>query len=160
MRTMVYYYTLSGHCEKLSGKIADQMHCESERIIEKQKRLSKGFLRFLNGRSALQKKSADVASVRNDPGQFERIVIVTPFWAASPTPAVRGFLEKYHQDLKGKKLGLILTNLGTDPAEVFPKYQELFPEPLVKRSFTKAKGEWQNPKEDEMIKQFVLEFDK
>ena len=73
MKTMVYYYTLSGHCEELSGKIADQMHCASEKIIEKKKRLSKGFLRFLNGRSALQKKSADVASVRNEPGQFDRI---------------------------------------------------------------------------------------
>ncbi|MHC4105650.1 MAG: flavodoxin family protein [Planctomycetota bacterium] len=116
-------------------------------------------MKFLNGRSALQKKSADIVSVKNEPDQFDRIVIVTPFWAASPTPAVRGFLEKYYQELKGKKLGLILTNLGTDPAEAFPKYQELFPEPLFKKSFTKAKGEWQNPKENERIKQFVLEFD-
>lgn len=158
MKTMVYYYTLSGHCEKLSGKLAGQMQCDSERIVEKRKRLSKGFLRFLNGRSALQKESADVESVKNDPGEFDRIVIVTPFWAASPTPAVRGFLEKYHQDLKGKKLGLVVTNLGTDPAEAFPKYQELFPEPLVKKSFTKARGEWQSPKEDELIEQFVTEF--
>ena len=121
MSTVVYYYTLTGHCEKLSGKIADQMHCETERIVEKKKRLSKGFLRFLNGGSAIQKRSAEVASVRNEPGQFDRIVVVTPFWAASPTPAVRGFLELYHQDLKGKKLGLVLTNLGTDPAEAFAK---------------------------------------
>jgi menaquinone-dependent protoporphyrinogen IX oxidase len=117
-------------------------------------------LRFLNGRSAVQKKSAAIASVRNEPSQFDRIVIVAPLWAASPTPAVRGFLEKYHEDLKGKRLGLVLTNLGTDPAEAFPKHQELFPEPLVKKSFTKAKGEWENPKEDERIKQFVSEFEK
>ena len=160
MKTMIYYYTLSGHCEELSGKIADQMHCEKEKIIEKKKRLSKGFLRFLNGRSALKKESAEIESVRNEPGRFDGIVVVTPFWAASPVPAVRGFLERYHQDLKGKKLGLILTNLGSDPAEVFPKYEELFPEALVKKSFTKARGEWQNPKEDEMIKQFILEFGK
>ena len=160
MSTVVYYYTLTGHCEKLSGKIADQMHCETERIIEKKKRLSKGFLRFLNGGSAIQKRSAEVAAVRNEPGQFDRIVVVTPFWAASPTPAVRGFLELYHQDLKGKKLGLVLKNLGTDPAEAFAKYQELFPEPLVKKSFTKAKGEWQNPREDELIREFVLAIDK
>jgi flavodoxin len=160
MRTIVYYYTLTGHCENLSEKIADQMHCEREKIIEKKRRLSRGFLRFLNGRSAARNESSDVASVSNEPSQFDRIVIVTPLWAASPTPAVRGFLEKYHPDFKGKKLGLILTNLGTDPAEAFPKYQELFPEPLIMQSFTKAKGEWENPKEDEGIKQFVLEFEK
>jgi menaquinone-dependent protoporphyrinogen IX oxidase len=159
MKTIVYYYTLTGQCEKLSGKIADQMQCETERIIEKKRRLSKGFLRFLNGRSAMKGESAEVKPVHNEPGQFDRIVVVTPFWAASPTPAVRGFLEKYQQDLKGKKLGLIVTNLGSDPDIAFPKYQELFPEPLIMKSFTKAKDEWQNPKEDELVKQFVSEFD-
>ena len=160
MSTIIYYYTLTGTCEKLARKIADQLHCESEKIIERKKRISRGFLRFLNGGSAVQRKSSEVESVRNEPGHFDTVVVVTPFWAASPTPAVRGFLEKYRDDLEGKKLGLVLTNLGTDPAEVFPKYQELFPEPLIKKSFTKAKGEWQNPKEDEMIKQFVLDFDR
>lgn len=60
--------------------------------------------------------------------------------------------------LKGKRIGLVVTNLGTDPAEAFPKYQELFPEPLVKKSFTKTRGEWQSPKEDELTEQFVTEF--
>lgn len=158
MKTIVYFYSLSGHCEKLSGKIAAEMHCEAERIVEKKRRLSKGFLRFLNGRSALQRKSAAIEAVRNEPVLFDRIVIVTPIWAASPTPAVRGFLEKYYQDLKGKKLGLVVTNLGSDPAEAFSKYQEIFSEPFIKLSFTKAKDEWKNLKEDEIIKQFVLEI--
>jgi flavodoxin len=156
---MIYYYSLSGHCEELSGKIADRMDCERERIIEKKKRLSKGFLRFLNGSAAVQKTSADIDPVKNEPGQFDRIVIITPFWAASPTPAIRGFLDRYHQDLKGKKLGLVVTNLGSDPDVAFTKYEELFPEPLVKKSFTKAKGEWADPKEEERINEFISEFD-
>ncbi len=158
METIIYYYSLSGHCENLAGKVAAQMHCRSERIVEKKKRLSRGFLRFLNGASAMRKESSDIAPAANDPGQFDRIVIVTPFWAASPTPAVRGFVQRYYQHLEGKKLGLILSNLGTDPAEAFSKYEELFPEPLVTKSFTKARGEWHGPEEDELIRQFVLDF--
>ena len=158
MKTIVYYYTLTGQCGKLAGKIANQLSCESEKIIEKKKRLSRGFLKFFNGASAMQKKTADIITLNNDPGQFDRIVIVTPFWAASPIPAIRGFIDKYSETLKGKKLGLLMSNLGTDPAEVFAKYQELFPEPLITMSFTKANGEWQDPKENERINQFVTEF--
>lgn len=155
MNTIVYYYSLTGHCESLAGKIAAGLHCASERIIEKKQRLSRGFLRFLNGGSAVQKKVGEIEALANDPGQFERIVVVTPFWAASPTPAVRGFFIRYQDDLKGKKLGLVLSNLGTDPAEVIPKYQELSPEPLVTTSFTKAKGEWDDPKESAGIEAYI-----
>ena len=160
MKTVVYFYSLTGHCEGLSAKIADELDCERERIIEKKKRINKGFLRFLSGRSAVQKESADIEPVSKEPGEYDRIVVVTPFWAASPTPAIRGFLERYYRSFVGKKLGLVITNLGTDPAEAFAKYQELFPEPLITRSFTKAKGEWENPKEKEGIDQFVLDFNR
>ncbi|MBN2556724.1 MAG: hypothetical protein JXA97_12360 [Anaerolineales bacterium] len=160
MSTIVYYYSLTGHCEGLSGKIAEQLDCERERIIEKKKRIRKGFLRFLSGRAALQKESAEIEPVSREPGPYDRIVVVTPFWADSPTPAVRGFLDKYQSGFEGKKLGLVITNLGTDPVEAFARYQELFPAPLITKSFTKAKGEWENPKEEEGIRQFVSDFNR
>lgn len=48
MKTIIYYYTLTGHCEKLAEKFASKLNCESEKIIEKKRRLfTKGFLRFL-----------------------------------------------------------------------------------------------------------------
>jgi len=158
MKTIVYYYTLTGHCEGLSGKIAEQLECERERIIEKKKRIKKGFLRFLSGRSAMQKEAAAIEPVSKEPGLYDRIVVVTPFWADSPTPAVRGFLDRYHHAFEGKKLGLVITNLGTDPAKAFARYQELFPEPLITRSFTRAKGEWEDPKEAEGIRAFIAAF--
>ena len=159
MKTIVYYYTLTGQCEKIAEKISNHLNCNCERIIEKKKRLSKGFLRFLNGKSALQKEIARIENINNDPDQFDRIIVVTPFWAASPTPAVRGFLQRYNEELKGKSLGLAMTNLGTDPAEAFDKYKELFPEPLVTVSFTRANDEWVEPKISELISQFISKME-
>lgn len=159
MKTIVYYYTLTGQCEKIAIEMATRLGCECERIIEKKKRLSKGFLRFLNGGSALQKKIAKIENVSNDPGNFDRIIVVTPLWAASPTPAIRGFSNLYQEQLKGKKLGLALSNLGTDPEEAFIKYRELFPEKLATVSFTKAKKEWNDPKMSELINQFILKLE-
>ena len=158
MKTIIYYYSLTGQCEHLANKIAGKLECDSEKIVEQKKRLSKGFLKFFNGGSAMQKKSAKINPVNNDPALFDRIILVTPFWAANPTPGARGFLESYREDLKSKKLGLVLTNLGTDPKEVIPHYKELFPGPVVIKSFTKAKDQWKEPKESELINQFILEI--
>ncbi|MDA3811370.1 MAG: hypothetical protein PF518_13685, partial [Spirochaetaceae bacterium] len=75
----------------------------------------------------LKKKSSKIELLKNNPADYDRILTITPFWAASPTPAVRGFIEQYNKELKGKKLGLIVTNLGSDPLEAFEKYDAIFP---------------------------------
>jgi flavodoxin len=158
LKTIVYYYSLTGNCEKIGKMIAFRLECECEQIIEKKKRLSKGFLKFLNGGAALKNEISEIKPLKNDPGQFEQIVVVTPFWAASPTPAVRGFIEQYKKELNGKFLGLAMMNLGTDPAEAFEKYQELFPEKLTTISFTKAKEQWTEPKLSELVIQFITKL--
>ena len=158
MKTIVYYYTLTGHCETIATLIADQLNCDSEKIIEKKKRLSKGFLRFLNGGSALQKNTGKIEVMNNNPAGFDRIIIVTPFWAASPTPAVRGFAYKYKEELKDKTLGLALTNLGTDPEEAFSKYKELFLGSLINVMYTNAKNECADTKISELIDQFISDL--
>lgn len=161
MKTIIYYYTLTGNCEKLANKLASKFNCETEKIVEKKKRLfSKGFLRFFNGGEAIQKKISSIEELKNKPGDFDRIITVTPFWAASPTPAIRGFTKEYFEDLKGKKLGLIVTNLGSDPEEAFKKYEKIFPESLIEMSFTKANGEWDELKQSDMIDFFAEEFNK
>jgi len=149
---------LTGQCEKIAVEMAVQLDCDCERIIEKKKRLSRGFLRFLNGGSAIKKEISKIETLSNDPGQFDKIIVVTPFWAASPVPAIRGFTKQFQEELKGKKLGLALSNLGTDPIEAFRKYKELFPEPLITVSFTKAKGEWTDPNMSKIINNFILEL--
>lgn len=160
MKTIVYYYTLTGQCEKIAVEMSIKLDCECERIIEKENRLSRGFLRFLNGGSAIKNKIAEIETLINDPENFDRIIIVTPFWAARPVPAIRGFTGHYQEKLKGKKLGLALSNLGSDPEEAFSKYKKLFPEPLSTVSFTKARDQWNEPEMSNVINQFIKELNK
>ena len=158
MKTVVYYYSLTGNCEKISLKIAARLGCGSERIVEKKKRPSKGFLKFINGGAAMQNKISEIKPLENDPENFEQIIIVTPFWAARPTPAIRGFIDRYGYKLKDKTIGLALSNLGSDPEDAFKKYRELFPAGIKTISFTKAKNEWTEPVQDELIEKFVKEL--
>lgn len=71
----------------------------------------------------------------------------------------KGFLHNYYDNLKGKTLGLALTNLGSNPEVAFKKYKELFPESLVTISFTKAKDEWTEPKRTERIAEFISKLE-
>ena len=160
MKTIVYYYSMTGYCERLAGKIADRLKCDFEGIRESRKRLSRGFLRFLNGRDAIMGRASKITPVGNDPVHFERIVFVTPIWAGRPTPAIRGFLKRYLPDLNGKKLGLILANQGSDPVAAFDEHRKILPEPLVWKSFTASRGEWQGSAEEEAITRFVTDFDR
>ncbi len=158
MKTIVYYYSLTGNCEKIGLKIASRLGCASERIVEKKKRPSRSFLKFINGGAAMQNKISEIKALKHDPENYEQIIVVTPFWAARPTPAIRGFINHYGNKLRDKHLGLALSNLGTDPEEAFQKYRNLFPGSIKTISFTKAKNEWTDPVQDELIEKFVTDL--
>lgn len=158
MKTIVYYYSLTGNCEKIGLKIASRLGCASERIAERKKRPSKGFLKFINGGAAMQNKVSKIKALEHDPGNYEQIIVVTPFWAARPTPAIRGFVSQYGDNLRDKHIGLALSNLGSDPEEAFEKYRKLFPGPVKTISFTKAKNEWTDPVQDGLIEKFVSDL--
>lgn len=156
MKTIIYYYTLTGHCQKLAQKVASKLGCEVEQIIESEKRVFKrGGLRFFNGGDAIKKKSSSIKELIHNPIEYNRIIIITPLWASSPTPAIRGFVKKYGDKLKEKRLGLLVTNQGSDPRAALEKYEKLFPEKLVAVSLTEAKKEWTDPKEGEIVDRFI-----
>ncbi len=157
MKSIVYYYSQTGRCEELAKKIATAMGCESEPIVEKRRRISRGFLRFLSGGEAIRGKPSPIKELSSDPAAFDTVVLVSPIWASSPTPALRGFVDAYGSAIAGKRIGLAIANLGSDAAVAFEKFRELFASETVVRSFTKAKGEWDNPLEGQLIGEFVSE---
>ena len=155
---MIYYYSLTGTCERIATKLAERLHCSTERIVEKTKRPSRGPLRFLNGGAAAAGRASRIVACTNEPSRFDQIIVVTPVWAGSPTPAIRGFAKQYGNDLHGKTLGLVVVNLGSEPESALAKCRKLFPEPLLTKSFTKARGDWEETRQNELIEEFVQDI--
>ena len=158
MRTIIYYYSMTGRSEELARRIAAELQCDAEPILEARRRISRGFLRFLSGGAAKAGQSAQIRQVTNDPSDYDRIILVSPIWASSPTPALRGFAGAHRDELEGKRLGLILTNLGSDPSVVFAQYDSILPQRYARASFTKGKGDWEEARERELIRSFIREI--
>ena len=99
MKTLVVYYSKSGINEKLALEAAKGFNGQLEKLIDKdQRRGLFGLLRCLL--DALRKKLTRLEPVRNDPKDFELVVLATPLWADSLTPAARTYITQQRDKLK------------------------------------------------------------
>ena len=64
----------------------------------------------MGGKDATRKNQTEIAQTTKTPQDYDLIVIGTPIWAWSPTPAVRTYIQK--NNLAGKKVALFYTSDG------------------------------------------------
>jgi flavodoxin len=111
MKTVVAYYSRTGHTKFISEKIAQQLGADLCEITDKKNR--EGRLGFLGGAGdALREKLTDIAVSRSIDG-YELVVIGTPVWAGKITPAIRKFVAT--NDFKEKMVALFVTLDGNKP---------------------------------------------
>ena len=111
MKTLVAYYSRTGHTKFISEKIAQLLGADSCEIIDKKNR--EGKLGFLGGgNDALREKMTDIEVSKQVEG-YDLIVIGTPVWAGKITPAIRKFMDT--NDFKGKDIALFVTLDGNKP---------------------------------------------
>ncbi len=98
MKTLVVYYSKSGINEKLALEAARGFNGQLERLIDKdQRRGLFGLLRCLL--DALGKKLTRLEPVKNDPKDFELVVLATPLWTGFLTPAARTYITQQRDKL-------------------------------------------------------------
>lgn len=116
MKTLIVYYSRTGTNEKLALEAGGQIKAQVEKLIDKNKR--QGMLGFLlSGFDAARKKLTKLAPLANDPADFELVVLATPLWAGSLTPAARTFLTEQRDKLD--KLALIsVSGIGSGNKKV------------------------------------------
>lgn len=91
---MVTFYSKSGNTKKVGEEIAKNLNADIDEIIDKKDRSGiKGWLG--GGGDAFFKKSTEI-EYKKDPSEYDLVVVGTPIWAGSVTPAVRAFLSKYN----------------------------------------------------------------
>jgi flavodoxin len=121
---LVVYYSRTGNTKSVAEKIAGELGAEIEEVVDKKKR--SGVLGFLSGgKDATVGSKTKIAETRKNPGDFDLIVVGTPIWSSSPTPAIRTYLSKH--DLAGKKVAVFCTSEGSGTDKAKAKIKALIP---------------------------------
>jgi len=124
MKTLIVYYSRTGNTKSVAEKIAYELGAEIEEVMDKKKR--SGVLGFLSGgMDATIGRKTEIAETNKNPDDFDLIVVGTPVWSSSPTPAIRTYLSKH--DLTGKKVAVFYTSEGTGNDKAIAKIKELIP---------------------------------
>jgi flavodoxin len=122
MKTLVVYYSRTGTTKRLGEEIARLLKSDIEELIDLKNRMGI-FGWIFSGRDAMKKYTTKIKEINKDIKKYDLVIIGTPNWGASLTPATRTFLEKYKRDIK--KAAFFCTMGGDNPGKTFIQMEEI-----------------------------------
>ena len=125
MKTAVIYYSFEGNCAMVAKIIKEALNADIYEVktIDKKKRT--GFAKYLwGGFQAITHKKPELEPLPIDISTYDLIILGTPVWAASPSPAMYSFLSK--TKITGKKIALFCCHAG-GKGKIFGKFRALLP---------------------------------
>ncbi|MCL2545839.1 MAG: hypothetical protein FWE06_01415 [Oscillospiraceae bacterium] len=94
MKTLVVYYSRTGHCKALATTLADAMNADCERLLDVHPfRGPFGFIRGIV--VGIRKKLIHICPPQYQPREYDQIVMVTPVWVNHAAPAIRSYVDQY-----------------------------------------------------------------
>jgi len=121
MRTLVVYYSKTGVTRKAAVAISRMLGADIEEIIDLKDR--GGIMGWLTGgRDSCLKKPTEIKRPKKDPSKYKLVILGTPVWAFTLTPAIRTYITKRCRHLK--RVAFFCTNGGA-PGNTFKAMQEL-----------------------------------
>ena len=92
MKTMVIYYSYSGHTKLIAEKIAAEESADTVEIKDIDR--PGAFKAYTSGCFAsLKAKTWPIAPIEADFSAYDRLILLSPIWAGRTPPAVNAFLE-------------------------------------------------------------------
>lgn len=107
MKILVTYYSRTGNTKKVAISLAEKLNCEIEEIVDLKNR--SGLFWFFSAIKDALTGSLTKIETNKNPKDYDVVIIGTPIWAASLSPAVRTYISKYK---KGFKEVAIFTTSG------------------------------------------------
>ncbi len=125
MRTLVVYFSWTGHTQALAQQIAAGCGADTEAIQESgPPQHALRYLRYLRSllQAALHRSAAIEASQRS-PADYDLVIIGTPVWAWNMSSPVRAYIRRHQGQFR--KLALFCTCDGAGQARVLAEMQAL-----------------------------------
>ena len=111
MKTTIVFYSYDGNCKFVSEQISSLLKADVVQIEPvKEKRRSKFGMIFVGAGQVIFNRKPALKPYTFDAAESDLIIIGTPVWAGSPSPAIKSFLSK--SKITGKKLALFVCHGG------------------------------------------------
>jgi flavodoxin len=124
MKTLVVFYSRSGNTRTVGQEIAGTLKADLDEIIDTKDR--SGIFGWLRGGRDAMRKISTAIKVKKSPEKYDLVVIGTPIWAWTLTPAVRIYLSTN----KLRKVAFFCTS-GGSKGTVFRDMEKLSSRPLA-----------------------------
>lgn len=121
-RSLVVYYTRTGNTKKIALKLKTIMHATCEALVDKDS--YKGAIGFIKGGyKSVKKKNGVIEPVKYNPADFDEVIVLSPVWAGTITPAVRTYLKEFGKTIKS--VSLITVAASSDESAAVKEINEL-----------------------------------
>lgn len=123
MKTLIVYYSFEGNTEFIAKELqrvtdADLCALKPEAEIK-----SHGFTKyFWGGMRVMMKKEPELINVVPSMDDYDLIILGSPVWAFTYSPAMRTFLKKYGAQLQRKKVACYCCHKG-GPGKTLANYK-------------------------------------
>lgn len=122
MRSLVVYYSKTNNTKKVADLISSNLDSDLIEIKDNEDR--DGILNYIkSGYHAFKKKKTEISYEECDIDSYDLILIGTPIWAGSISPAVRTYIDSNKN--KFKKVSFFSTVGSTSPDSTFKEMEEL-----------------------------------
>lgn len=122
MKTIIVYYSLEGNTDHAAKALAAELGADLLRLETVTPYPTTGAKKFLlGGRDAMTGVKPELKPYTFEADAYDTVVIGTPLWAWTYAPALATFLAD--NDVKGKKLALMVTSMGGQDGKCFEKLE-------------------------------------
>jgi flavodoxin len=122
MKILVVYYSRTGTTKIVAEKLAKKLNADLEAVVDQQNR--QGMLNWIiAGFHAASKKTTQINQLQSDLQNYDLVIIGTPIWVGSVTPAIRTFFNKNQEAIK--KSAFFTVSGGTDTQKCLDQLSEL-----------------------------------
>lgn len=125
MKILIAFYSKTGNTKKVGEEIARNLISETDEIIDLKDRTRKIIGWIIAGKDASTKKLTKIEH-KKDPSKYDLVIIGTPVWAWTITPAIRTYLTKN----KFNKVAFFCTCDG-QKGKTFEEMEKLSKEPIA-----------------------------
>jgi flavodoxin len=124
MKTLVVFYSRTGVTKKVAEALAAELGADVEELIDAKKR--DGLIGWFGaGKDATLKRKAEIRPVARKPADYDLVVVGTPVWAFTMTPAVRAWLGEHASEIR--QVAFLCTMGGSGDKRTFEHMQGLVP---------------------------------